>query len=150
MVHFPDRPLGGRLPAGRQERPVNRDANGPSPEVLLRKLADDPVRGLRRVGLGNARIDEPRGNEAALRPGAVTVERDVEDAADAESAREGEVVPGREVAEAVGDQAAPVPLHAPEDVRAMADHEICARIDHRVREGDDVSAVLPEEDLATW
>ena len=61
-----------------------------------------------------------------------------------EHARARERVAARQVAEAVRDQAAPVPLDSAQDVRARGEHEISAGVDHRVRELGRVSARLAE------
>src|SRR2546423_12775789 len=56
------------------------------------------------------------------------------------------VVPG-EVADAVRDQPALVELHRADHVRAVADDEVRAGVDHRVAERYRVTPVLPEEHL---
>ena len=57
-------------------------------------------------------------------------------AADRERAAHREDLVAGEVPERVRDQAAVVPLHPAQHVRAAADDEVGARLDHRVREGD--------------
>ena len=58
-----------------------------------------------------------------------------------------ERVVAAEVAEAVGDQVAVVPLEAAQHVRAGAHHQVGAGVDDAVGEGDRVTAVLAEEVL---
>src|SRR5439155_18099222 len=91
---------------------------------------------------------EPERDQGAGHEAAVRVELHPEQRALGEHARTRERVARRQIAEAVRDQAPPVPLHSAQDVWARGEHEVCARVDHRVRERCRVSPRLAEIGLA--
>ena len=113
-------------------------------EVLLRQRSHDPVRAFGRVERRDPATDEPRRDERAAVETAVATKRHPQDAAERERAAECEDLVAGEVPERVRDQPAPVPLHSPQHVGAVADHDIGTGVDDGVREGDDVAPVLAE------
>ena len=55
-----------------------------------------------------------------------------------------------EVTKGVGDEAIFVELHATGDVRAVSDNKVCAIVNHRVCDFQDIPTVLPQVLLRTW
>ncbi len=129
--------------AGRRSaRPTSRASRSPASTA-----SDEPVCRLGRVGARDPVAGDRHGHEVTGDPGRVLAERDLEDPRHAGDPVGGEGVVADEVAQRVRDQPAAVPLHPAEHVRPAADDEVGARVDHCVREGDRVAAVLAEEPL---
>ena len=130
------------------ERAASPQQGGPSAEIGLGEVADRSERSPLRVRRRRPRPDEPDRGQPSAGPRSVGVEADSQHSALAERAVEREVPVGGEVAEAVRDQAAAVRLGRPEEMRAVADHEVGSRVHHGVRERDWVTAALAEVGLA--
>ena len=131
---------------GYRERNPSGETFTPRAEVLARERAHDAVRRLGMVDR-HAGADEPGGNDPARVEPPVAAERDAQDRAGGKRPAEREDLVAGEVAQGVGDQPAPVPLHPAQHVRAVPDDEVGAGVDHGAREPDDVATVLPEERL---
>ena len=84
------------------------------------------------------------GNELPFLPRSVRSQRHLEDPADRRLPGQREDAVAGEVPEAVRDQPLLVPLHAAQDMRAVADYEVGARVDDGVRERAEVAAILAQ------
>ena len=129
----------------RREEPVGGDLHAARAEVLARERAHDAVR---RLGGSRAGTPAPTSRGGTIGPcrTPVAAERDAQDRAGGKRPAEREDFVAGEVAQGVGDQPTPVPLHPAQHVRAVPDDEVGAGVDRRA-EPDDVATVLPEERL---
>src|SRR5262249_19198604 len=114
-------------------------------------LAGQPPEGsygaLAGVDVRQAAAVEPHGDDRAAAPRAVALQHGPQDGALARDAGDAERAIAEEVAEAVGDHAAVVPLAAAEDVRPVSHDEVGASTHDGVRERNGVAARLTEERL---
>ena len=93
--------------------------------------------------------DEAGRYQGAAVEAAVATERHPEDATERQRPPEREDLVAGEVSERVGDQTAPIPLHPPQHVGAVADDDVRARVDDRMGERDDVASILAEVHLGS-
>jgi hypothetical protein len=114
------------------EEAAGAEARGVGGKVAAGEAGEEGERFASAVGHRCARADEADRDDAPADKGPVGREPDAQDCAHALGAARLERVVAGEVAEAVGDQAPPVPLHAAEDVGPRAEDEVCSGVDDGV------------------
>ena len=129
-------------PCDRDDGTVRFESQPRFAEVLERQGADQVQCAILRVDARPRRTQLDRRDDAAFDEFPVAVQRYGQDRCNALDACDADAVVRGEIAEAVRDQAIPVALHCAHDVRAVADDEIGARVDHASCEPDDVAARL--------
>ncbi len=135
----------GHLPHGRSDGPGGRDPRCRGPKSAWERRRTKHGCAARPGEPGGV---EPGGCKAAADEATLRIQCDPQHAAQGEVASRVEDLVSPEVAHRVRDQPPTVELHAAQDVRSVADHEVGTGIHDRPREGHHVAARLAE--VALW